>query len=147
MKTFRNLINGKYVTSLSGETFPDFNPANTDDILGHFQSSGREDADNACLAASKAFERWKDYPWVKKSRILRNTMNILERRRDELVYVLTKEQGRPLKESLAEVDRTIDVIDFYTGEVRRNQGWVMPSAGCAGLEDHTGHNLWQYGSL
>ncbi len=127
MQTYYNLIAGKPVESVSGRTFSNLNPAHTDQVLGLFQQSDAEDVRRACEAAGKAFEKWKNSNWAQKCRILKNTIAILKQRKDEIARVLTEEQGRPLSESRAEVDRTIDIIDFYSGESGRDQGWVMPS--------------------
>jgi len=127
MQTYYNLIAGEPVESVTGQTFPNLNPANTDQVLGLFQQSNAEDVQRACQAASRAFEKWKNSTWMERCRILRKANTILEQRKEEIARILTEEQGRPLKESLAEVERTIDVIDFYSGESRRDQGWVMPS--------------------
>lgn len=127
MQTYYNLINGKYVESITGKTFPNINPANTDEILGYFQKSCPDDVRKAFQVANNTYEIWKNTKWLEKSRILRNTINILEQRKNEISHILTNEQGRPLQESVAEVNRTIDVINFYSEEVRREQGFVMPS--------------------
>ena len=39
-EVYRNYIAGQWVESKSGNTFPNTNPANTTEIVGHFQASG-----------------------------------------------------------------------------------------------------------
>ena len=46
-KVFNNYIGGKWVASDSGKTFDNINPANTDEKIGAFQSSSREDMEKA----------------------------------------------------------------------------------------------------
>ena len=46
-KVFNNYIGGKWVASVSGKTFDNINPANTDEKIGAFQASTREDVDKA----------------------------------------------------------------------------------------------------
>jgi acyl-CoA reductase-like NAD-dependent aldehyde dehydrogenase len=50
---FLNYIAGQWVECQSRKTFPDINPANTTEIIGHFQASGAEDVQTACDAAAK----------------------------------------------------------------------------------------------
>ncbi len=41
-EVYRNLIGGEWVECKSKQTFPNINPANIDEVLGHFQASGAE---------------------------------------------------------------------------------------------------------
>ena len=50
-KTFKNLIDGEWVESRSGKTYENTNPADTRDVVGYFQRSGKEDVDAAVDAA------------------------------------------------------------------------------------------------
>ena len=43
IKEYRNYINGTWVRTFSGKTFPDINPADTQEIIGYFQQSSVDD--------------------------------------------------------------------------------------------------------
>ncbi len=49
------------------------------------------------------------------------------RRRQELAEILTREEGKTLAESLGEIQRSINVIEFFAGEARRMTGETIPS--------------------
>ena len=51
----------------------------------------------------------------------------MEERRQELAEVLTREEGKTLAESLGEIQRAINVIEFFAGEARRITGETIPS--------------------
>ena len=53
-RVYRNLIGGQWVAAATGKTFLNHNPANTDDVVGEFQSSGAADVDRAVVAARAA---------------------------------------------------------------------------------------------
>src|SRR3981081_3274074 len=59
----RNLINGKWVEALSGETFSVYDPS-TGETIARVPDSGAEDIDQAVKAARRAFESG---PWSKLS--------------------------------------------------------------------------------
>jgi len=59
-KVYRNFIDGEWVESSTGETFEDRNPADTRDVVGIFQKSGKADVDAAVDAAKRAFALWYD---------------------------------------------------------------------------------------
>ncbi len=50
-RVFKNFINGEWVESTTGETFENRNPADTRDLVGIFQKSGKDDV-NAAVAAA-----------------------------------------------------------------------------------------------
>jgi acyl-CoA reductase-like NAD-dependent aldehyde dehydrogenase len=51
----------------------------------------------------------------------------MEKQKDELARTLTREEGKTLKESLVEVQRTINILEFTAGEGRRIGGETVPS--------------------
>ena len=53
-KVYKNLIDGEWVESSTGETFENRNPADTRDVVGIFQKSGKADVDAAVDAAKRA---------------------------------------------------------------------------------------------
>ena len=63
-KPRKMLINGKWVESASGKTFPTYNPA-TGEVLARVAEGDREDIDRAVKAARAAFE---DGPWSQTDR-------------------------------------------------------------------------------
>ena len=57
--TFANYINGEWV---SGDTFENRNPANTDEVVGLFVKGKPSDVDAAAEAASQALAGWSKLP-------------------------------------------------------------------------------------
>jgi aldehyde dehydrogenase (NAD+) len=53
----KNFIDGDWVEASTGETFENINPADTRDVVGIFQKSGKADVEAAVEAASHAFEK------------------------------------------------------------------------------------------
>jgi len=58
VNAFGNYINGEFVESKSGKTFPNINPANFDEVVGTFQASNEADVNDACSAAVAARDEW-----------------------------------------------------------------------------------------
>ena len=50
-KVFKNFIGGEWVESRTGRTFENLNPADTREVVGIFQKSGKEDVDHAIETA------------------------------------------------------------------------------------------------
>src|ERR1700756_5939902 len=70
---YKNLIGGEWVASRTGKTFLNINPANSDDIVGEFQSSAAEDIDDAVRAAAEAWKAWRLTPAPKRAEIIFKT--------------------------------------------------------------------------
>ena len=84
MDIIRNFIQGAWVNSKSGETFPSINPANTDETIGIVSKSGREDVDDAVKAAREAYEGWRLTPAPRRGEILFRVAELLLRNKEGL---------------------------------------------------------------
>ena len=60
-KPRKMLINGQWVNSVSGKTFPTYNPS-TGEVLAQIAEGDREDIERAVAAARRAFDNG---PWRK----------------------------------------------------------------------------------
>ena len=76
-------IDGKWVESVSGETFPTDNPAKPKQVLGTFQKGNKEDAARAIEAAEARFENWSETPAPKRGLILLRAAHFAARAQGE----------------------------------------------------------------
>ncbi len=125
--TYRNYIGGRWVPSSNGETFPSINPANTEEVLGHFPRSPREDATAAVDAASEASPAWKAMVAPDRARIFAKAIEIAKGRADELGEVMCREEGKIYKEARGEIIKGLNLVEYYVGEGWRIQGYTRPS--------------------
>ena len=87
---FKNLINGEWNESKSGNTFENRNPAKwNEDVIGIFPSSGKEDVEEAVAAAKAAFEKWRLIPAPKRGDILKLVGDKMLERKDEIAHEMT----------------------------------------------------------
>ena len=77
MNAFANYINGEFVESKSGKTFPNINPANIDEVVGTFQASNEADVSEACSAAVAAQGEWAATPATKRGEYLFKAADLL----------------------------------------------------------------------
>jgi alpha-ketoglutaric semialdehyde dehydrogenase len=126
-KVYKNLIAGEWVESSTGKTFENRNPANTNDIVGIFQRSGKEDVDRAVAAAKEAFESWRLVPAPRRAEIIFKAGEILTQRKEEYSRDMTREMGKILKETRGDVQEAIDTAYYMAGEGRRLFGQTVPS--------------------
>ncbi|WP_035100200.1 aldehyde dehydrogenase family protein [Aneurinibacillus terranovensis] len=122
-----NFIDGEWVPSTSGKTFTRENPAKSSEIVAIAPYSNEEDTNRAVEAAYRAFHEWSNTPAPTRGDLLFRFASILEAKRVEVAHLLTVEQGKPLKESLGEVDKTIREVRYIAGEASRLGGETLPS--------------------
>ena len=103
MSYFKNFIAGEWRPSVEERWFKDVNPADTRDVLGFFPDSSEEDVGEAVDAAREAFNGWAATPPSERGRILLRAALFLEEQVEELVKLLSREEGKTLAESRIEV--------------------------------------------
>ena len=127
MRTLRNFIGGQWRDSSSGRRVKDLNPADTTEVLAEAPASTAAEAAEACEAAARAFPGWRNTPAPVRGKLLARVQRRMEERHQELAEVLTREEGKTLSEARGEVQRAINVIEFFAGEARRITGDTIPS--------------------
>ena len=127
MKVFKNYINGEWTDSKSGKTFPNINPANTDETVGLFQSSNADDVNDACAAAAAAQKSWSELPATRRGEFLFRAAELLESRLAQLGEEMTREEGKTLPEASGEVKRAINIFRYFAGEGSRQFTFQVPS--------------------
>ena len=123
----RNFINGQWVESRSGQTIERRNPADITEVVSVAPLSTRLEVREAIAAAKTAFPRWRDTPAPVRGRVLARAAALMEKQKEALARTLSREEGKALKESLVEVQRSIHILEFMAGEARRLGGETVPS--------------------
>ena len=123
-----NWIDGKWVPSSSGETREVRNPSNVDEVVGVVAWSTARDIEAAVRSAKNAFRPWSRMPWPSRAKVLSKAAAILAGRLEEVATLLSREQGKPIGEARGEVQRGVDLLQYYAGEGWRGMGEVIPSA-------------------
>jgi alpha-ketoglutaric semialdehyde dehydrogenase len=123
-ETFRNYINGEWV---SGATFENRNPANTDELVGLCVKGTAADVTAAADAAQAALPAWAGMTAPARGAYLFKVADILERKFDQLGAEMTREEGKTLPEAKGEVRRAINIFRYFAGEGARLPGHLVPS--------------------
>ena len=92
MTDYKMIIDGKGVST--DETFPVLNPA-TEEVVAQCPKANEEHVNLAVAAARRAFPAWSATADSERSRVLHAIADALEAHSEELVKLLTLEQGKP----------------------------------------------------
>lgn len=120
-----NFIDGEWQHVAKTVVVP--NAARRDQVLGHFAESTAEDVERAVASAHRAWKTWREVPGPERGAILFRAADIIERRAEELAFVVSAEQGKILAESRGEVGRAVKELRFAAGEASRMDGHTQPS--------------------
>jgi acyl-CoA reductase-like NAD-dependent aldehyde dehydrogenase len=126
-KVYKNFIDGEWVEASTGQTFENRNPADTRDVVGIFQRSGKADVDAAVGAAKAAFARWRLIPAPRRAEIIYRAAEMLFERKEDYARDMTREMGKILKETRGDVQEAVDTAYYMAGEGRRMFGPTTPS--------------------
>jgi acyl-CoA reductase-like NAD-dependent aldehyde dehydrogenase len=121
---FANFIDGEWV---SGDTFENRNPANTDEVVGLFVKARPSDMEAAAEAAAAALPGWSKLPAPARGGYLFKVAEILDRKFDSIAADMTREEGKTLPEAKGEVRRSINIFRYFAGEGARLNGFLVPS--------------------
>jgi succinate-semialdehyde dehydrogenase/glutarate-semialdehyde dehydrogenase/succinyl-CoA reductase len=84
----------------------------TEEVLAEYDIMSKEEVNDSVKNAKKTFEDWKK-DFHKRIEFVHRLAEQLRKDRNELARVATKEMGKPLKESLAEIEKCAWVMEFY----------------------------------
>ncbi|MGD9902069.1 MAG: aldehyde dehydrogenase family protein [Vicinamibacterales bacterium] len=120
-------VNGTWYHPDSGSMTRNINPADTSDVIAEFPLATAADVRRAVEAATAAWRGWKKTPGPERGRVLWRAADLARRRADEIARVLTREEGKILKEARGEVMKGISLLEYYAGEGFRMHGRTLPS--------------------
>ena len=122
------LINGRWVDSASGKTFPTYNPA-TGEVLAEIAEGDREDINRAVQAARNAFENgvWPRLTASERGRLIWKLADLLEENLEEFAELESLDNGKPLKIArVADVPLAVDLFRYMAGWATKIEGNTIP---------------------
>ncbi|KAL2330994.1 hypothetical protein Fmac_018575 [Flemingia macrophylla] len=122
----QGLIGGKWTDAYDCKTIKVYNPATGESILDVACMGGRETND-AISAAYDAYRSWSKTTAAERSKLLRKWYDLLMVHKEELAQLITLEQGKPLKESIGEINYGAGFIEFAAEEAKRIYGDIIPA--------------------
>lgn len=127
-KPRKMLINGQWVESASGKTFPTFNPA-TGEILAHVAEGDQADIERAVKAARNAFETgpWRKMTTSERGRLIWKLADLIEAHVEEFAQLETLDNGKPIGVArAADVPLAVDLFRYMAGWATKIEGNTIP---------------------
>ncbi|MCZ8173345.1 MAG: aldehyde dehydrogenase family protein [Brevundimonas sp.] len=118
-------IAGEWRASATAKRAESINPA-TGESVGSFDDADEPSVRAAIAAASSAFycSNWSSAPRLRAT-VLLQFADLLEADRKQIAALLTAEHGKPIAQSLVEVDLSVSELRYYAGLARNIFGRVI----------------------
>lgn len=119
-------VAGKWCDADHQQTSEILNPA-TLEVIGTVPNMGKAEAERAIEAAKEAWPLWKNKTAKDRSIILKKWFDLIISNADDLAFILTSEQGKPLAEAKGEILYAASFIEWFAEEAKRVYGDIIPS--------------------
>jgi len=127
-------INGKKVAP-AGRTGEVFNPA-TGEVARKVVYADAALVDSAVKAAAAALREWRDWPPLRRARVMQEFLALLKKNQKELAAIVTAEHGKTLPDAMGSVQRGMEVVEFACGIPHLLKGEHSENVG-TGVDCHT----------
>lgn len=132
----QNFINGQFVDSASARKLEVISPLDGN-LLSTAPMSTAKDLDNAVKAAKAAFPSWSRTPIKERVQVFFRYKYLLEKHVKELAELCSEENGKTYGESVAEIEKCIELTEFATSLPQLVTGEVLEVS--KGVECRTEH--------
>ena len=103
------------------------NPAHLDETVVEATLGDAATFVEACRRAKAAQPAWATVPAPVRGRAIQQLGRLVEENFEALSQLITREIGKPIRESRGEVQEVVDTCNFFLGEGRRLYGQTVPS--------------------
>lgn len=123
---YLHYIDGQFTGGQSEHRIEVVNPA-TEEVIGTVLQGNRADAEAAVEAARRAFVHWRKMSANARASLLHEAAAKMRARKEEIVRLLTLEEGKPTPENEEEFEWLVNTFDYYAELGRHERGRVLPS--------------------
>lgn len=123
-------IDGVWQAAASGATREVLDPADAT-VLALVSEGGTEDTDAAVAAARRAFDDgpWPHRPVGERAELLRRVAGLLQRDREEIAIIESRDTGKTLEEGRVDVDDVTNAFRYFADLVMNESGGRVVDAG------------------
>jgi len=127
MKQLTHLIDGAMVAGQSGRTTTVYNPA-SGAAAAELPLASVDEVDVAIASAQSAFETWGKTSLAARTKLMYAFRSLVVEHSEELAALLTAEHGKVLSDSMGEIARGIENIEYACGIAEHLKGAYNESA-------------------
>jgi aldehyde dehydrogenase (NAD+) len=123
----QNYIRGEWVPLKQGGRIESTNPADPSEVVATFPNASRETATDAVDAAAAAQAAWAARSVRERRGYLRAAAEEIRAHKESIAALLTAEMGKPISAARGEVQRAVDLFEYYGELAQHTGGETVPS--------------------
>ena len=127
VKKLKYFVDGEFKVSATTNYMDCYNPS-TEEIIALAPQCTQEEVDNAIACAKKAYPEWSATPVSKRVQVLYKFKALVEEHLEELTYLLCQEEGKNWRESMGDVLKVNEVVEFACGAPHLMKGESLMNA-------------------
>src|SRR5271154_2432350 len=127
VRTYKNYVNGEWVGSASGETFPVYDPS-TEEVIAQVAAAGAADVDRAVKSARAAFDGgpWPTTTAQDRGKVLFKLAEKVRQNAAQLAEIECRNTGKPIVEAEYDIADVATCFEYYGGLATKVTGQVNP---------------------
>lgn len=127
VKKLKYFVDGEFKVSSTNNYMDCYNPS-TGDIIAHAPQCTQAEVDAAIESATNAYPEWSETPVSKRVQVLYKFKALVEEHLEELTYLLCQEEGKNWTESMGDVLKVNEVVEFACGAPHLMKGESLMQA-------------------
>jgi malonate-semialdehyde dehydrogenase (acetylating)/methylmalonate-semialdehyde dehydrogenase len=128
MRMISHFINGRSVTRPNAVTSPVYDPC-TGEVQARLQQGDAAVLAEAVAVAKAAQPAWAARNPQQRARVMFRFKSLIEEHAQELIHLMSSEHGKLLDDSMGELQRGLDVVEFVCGIPHLQKGEFTAGAG------------------
>ncbi len=127
VKKLKYCVNGQWLESKTTKYMDCYNPS-TGEVIAMAPQCTSEEVESAIHSAKAAFPAWADTPVSKRVQVLYRMKALVDEHLEELTHLLCQEEGKNWRESMGDVLKVNEVVEFACGTPHLMKGESLMNA-------------------
>lgn len=85
-------------------------------MLGNFKEHSSKEVSRIIVAVDKDWQQWKKTPFAHRKELMLQAASVLREKKDDFAKTISLEMGKPIVESIAEVEKSAWVCEYYASK-------------------------------
>jgi len=107
-------LNGSAVTPAASRMGDVYNPA-TGQVVRRVPFCDASSVDSAVKAATAALAEWREWPPIRRARVMQRFLRALEESQKDLARLVSEEHGKTIPDAMGSIQRGMEVVEFACG--------------------------------
>jgi len=86
----------------------------TEELIKEYTEMSSSEIDEIIKSADTAFQKWQNVGFPERAKLMKKAVAVLNKKKNELAKLMTLEMGKPILQSVAEVEKCAWVCDYYS---------------------------------